>query len=73
MRSACASCRAARLRTAALLVDLQESSWMLLLTVAPTAVRAEPVSSVAGTLVAPRIVVTILLTAVRATVTFVDI
>lgn len=46
---------------------------MLLLTITPTAVRAEPVPSIAGTLVASRVVVTVLLTTVRTAVTFIDI
>lgn len=46
---------------------------VLALTVTATAIRAEPVPGVAGALVAPRVVVTVLLTAVRARVTLIDI
>lgn len=46
---------------------------MLALTITATAVGAEPVPSMAGALVAPRVVVAVLLTAVRARVTLVDI
>ena len=46
---------------------------MFLLTVTPAAICAEPVSSIAGTLVASRIIVTVLLTTVRTVVTFIDI
>lgn len=46
---------------------------MFALTIAATAVRAEPVPGVAGALVAPRVIVTVLLTAVRTSVTLVDI
>lgn len=48
-------------------------SQALLLTITATAVGAEPVPSVAGALVASSIVVTVLLTAVRTVITFIDI
>ena len=51
---------------------LQESS-QVLLTVAAAAIRAEPVASIAGTLVASGVIEAVLLTAVRAVVTFIDI
>lgn len=43
------------------------------LTITATAIRAEPVPGVAGALVAPRVIVTVLLTTVRAGVTLIDI
>lgn len=46
---------------------------MFLLTITPTAICAEPVSSIAGALIASRIIVTVLLTTVRTIVTFIDI
>lgn len=50
-----------------------EPSEVFALTIAATAVRAEPVAGVAGALVAPGVIVTVLLTAVRTSVTLVDI
>ena len=43
------------------------------LTIAGTAISTQPVPSMAGTLVAPRVVVAVLLAAVRAILTFVDV
>lgn len=43
------------------------------LTITATAIRAEPVPSVAGALVAPRVIEAVLLTAVRTGVTLIDI
>lgn len=41
--------------------------------IAGTAISTQPVPSMAGTLVAPRVVVAVLLAAVRAILTFVDV
>lgn len=46
---------------------------MLALTITATAIRAEPVPSVAGALVAPRVIVAVLLTTVRTRVTLIDV
>lgn len=43
------------------------------LTIAGTAISTQPVPSMAGTLVAPGVVVAVLLAAVRAILTFVDV
>lgn len=50
-----------------------EPSEVLALTITATAIRAEPVPSVAGALVAPRVIVAVLLTTVRTRVTLIDV